>query len=746
MNYRQKKIVVFLIYLSLTLFFYRRIIFSSGVILGSDWSLPSTAIQMKEELKNELTTWSNQGDLFGFRQTLPIYISFGILAKIFLVLGITGPIYTKLLVILLSALSGYSLYLLAKFLKLAELPSVLAGIFYITAPIFFNYAIIGWIFVLLALVLLPMATRYFIESVEKNNLKYTLYTGFIYAFSAIQPQSIVWFMIVFLISGIYLIRDKKSCLIYLKNITILTLIFFFLNAYWLLGLLLLPDKNVLGSGLLNTIGSLGASKFFFPSNIIRLWGGLYNYQYEIAIINFHLSDTSFIVPALAFISILVKKYRRLVITFWIISLVPMVMYFFKFDRNLLSGLPFANLIRDFPRFTVLSTFGYALLIGIAVNYLLLKYKKQRQKIWFAYLGLAAFLVWILYLSPWWMGEIAKWGILDDCSDIRLRTKDFPKEYEEVEKILAREKGDQKALFIPIKGVIAFKDDKKFTGICGEAFDNFGYFSPVPGVLGYLIRSQTHVDQYADFIAKNLNENLLDSIKLTNIRFFVVRKDAVAENLDKTLAALDRGASENKLYRYYSGEKIVVYARRDFLPHFYVPKKIVLTDPPISNILSIVKSVNSENRLAIFFNKKKDERGYKTFDLSEGGLPTIEFNKINQTKYRLIIHKATEKFPLVFNETFHDQWKIYLASHGQELEGSTHLPANGYANAWLIDPKKSCSLNNCSRNIDGSYEMELTVEFFPQRLFYIGGAISIFGLFFSLLIIFWKKNYRSQPKG
>ncbi len=750
MNSRQKKLIIFLIYLGLTLFFYRKIIFSRGVILGGDWSLPSTFIQMKQELKNELTTWSSQGNLFGTRQTLLFYSSFGILIKIFLLLGITGPIYTKLLVILLSTLSGYFLYLLARSIKLEELPSVFAGMFYITAPIFFNYAIIGWVYVLLALALLPLSTRYFIESVQENNIKCALYTGIIYAFSAIQPQSIVWFMIVFLILAFYLIRDRKSLLIYLKNIICIILLFILLNAYWLLGLLLLPDRNVLGSGLLNTYGSLGASKFFFPLNIIRLWGGLYNYQYEIITLNFHLSGTSFIVPVLALISFLVKKYRRLVVAFWAISAVPMMMYFLGFNRNLLSGLPFANLIRDFPRFTVLSTFAYALLIGIAISYLLTKYgnsKNRCYKVLAAYLGLAAFFVWVMYLSPWWMGEIAKWENIDDCSDIRLRTKDYPKDYEKVEKMLAKEGGEEKALFLPVGSALAFDDDKKFTGICGEAFDNFAFFSPVPGVLGFLIRSQSHVNQYVDFVTKNIDQNLLDSVKLTDIKFFVVRKNVIADNLNKILNALDSGVEGNKLYRYYSGEKIAVYARNDYLPHFYIPQKMVLTDPQLNNILPIVKAENNENRLVVFFNNKSEVQGYKIFNLVKDNLPTMEFKQINQTKYQLTIHNASDKFPLVFNETFHDQWKIYFLDSWEELKGTTHLSANGYANAWLIDPKKICLSNNCSRNKDGSYEMKLLVEFFPQKLFYIGGSISIFGLVSSFLIIlFWRKNYRGQPEG
>jgi hypothetical protein len=85
----------------------------------------------------------------------------------------------------------------------------------------------------------------------------------------------------------------------------------------------------------------------------------------------------------------------------------------------------------------------------------------------------------------------------------------------------------------------------------------------------------------------------------------------------------------------------------------------------------------------------------------------------------------------------------------ELPEEDHLMVNGYANSWVIRVDEVCPSNpqtpmsfqensqgqglegvnvernsNCIRNSDGSYDMELVVEFWPQRLFYIGAFISI----------------------
>ncbi|HUD09338.1 MAG TPA: hypothetical protein VMR77_00830 [Patescibacteria group bacterium] len=56
--------------------------------------------------------------------------------------------------------------------------------------------------------------------------------------------------------------------------------------------------------------------------------------------------------------------------------------------------------------------------------------------------------------------------------------------------------------------------------------------------------------------------------------------------------------------------------------------------------------------------------------------------------------------------------------------SNHKMVNGYANSWDINPSALCQNNaKCVKNADGSYDLELVIEFWPQRLFYIGLLIS-----------------------
>ncbi len=64
-------------------------------------------------------------------------------------------------------------------------------------------------------------------------------------------------------------------------------------------------------------------------------------------------------------------------------------------------------------------------------------------------------------------------------------------------------------------------------------------------------------------------------------------------------------------------------------------------------------------------------------------------------------------------------------------GYAHIPANGYANSWLINPGKFCQQYSCVKNSDGSYDFELVMEFWPQRLYYIFGFVTLLTLATSL---------------
>ena len=160
-------------------------------------------------------------------------------------------------------------------------------------------------------------------------------------------------------------------------------------------------------------------------------------------------------------------------------------------------------------------------------------------------------------------------------------------------------------------------------------------------------------------------------------------------------------------------------------------------------------------------------------------PTIEFKEINPSKYAVIVHNAKDSFPLIFNLMYLKGWnlypQIYPIQHtdnnyynadnisksdnknitffgnkfiSQKINGTIqnnnipsghilqtlfqspyphkyHFIANGYANSWWINLKyiKKLGPQYYKVNKNGTYDFEFIIDYWPQRLLYIGIIIS-----------------------
>lgn len=106
-------------------------------------------------------------------------------------------------------------------------------------------------------------------------------------------------------------------------------------------------------------------------------------------------------------------------------------------------------------------------------------------------------------------------------------------------------------------------------------------------------------------------------------------------------------------------------------------------------------------------------------------PDMKFGMINQTKYKIEIKEAKQPFFLTFSQRFSPDWKVYLDNGAKtELAEENHVIGNGYANTWYIDK---------------TGDFTLTVEYKPQRLFYLAIAISAIAFIAALSILLIKRR-------
>lgn len=202
-----------------------------------------------------------------------------------------------------------------------------------------------------------------------------------------------------------------------------------------------------------------------------------------------------------------------------------------------------------------------------------------------------------------------------------------------------------------------------------------------------------------------------------------------------------------------------FGSREATLKFYIPAAITQGETYYVEDIEIRKILKPT---LLFKKEKKAETSQP---------PKITYVKINPNKYKVKIEEATNPYFLVFSETFHEGWKAYIEAsktkfqvtdeiissyfNGEIKEGrdknalfdkeifnnvlkkplseENHFLVNAFANTWYIDKP-------------GSYE--ITLEFAPQRIYFLGLLVAfacLMLLLASLLTLFITSAARRSSK-
>lgn len=100
----------------------------------------------------------------------------------------------------------------------------------------------------------------------------------------------------------------------------------------------------------------------------------------------------------------------------------------------------------------------------------------------------------------------------------------------------------------------------------------------------------------------------------------------------------------------------------------------------------------------------------------------------ETKYieKYIIDFISEDFEGTIQNNNLPMGGIYETWLKTPIENNkNHIKANGYANSWLVNVNSICQKRpHCKKNQDGTFDFEVVIEFWPERLLYLGLYISI----------------------
>lgn len=119
--------------------------------------------------------------------------------------------------------------------------------------------------------------------------------------------------------------------------------------------------------------------------------------------------------------------------------------------------------------------------------------------------------------------------------------------------------------------------------------------------------------------------------------------------------------------------------------------------------------------------------------------SITYDSANPTLKYVHVSGSTKPFYVAMSEAYHDQWRLELNNsavngrlrgwipwvHPNAIADAQHFKLNDFENGWYVDPAQLCKENpqGCIKNPDGSYNLQMQIEFVPQRWFYLGTLIS-----------------------
>jgi len=631
----------------------------------------------------------------------------------------------------------------------SNLISLFSALFYILNPYTMNvwHRFVSSIF---CLPLLPLIFLITVKLFKKPSFKYSLLfavTILVFSISAAGPH----FFIAILIPPIFytlfeIIRIKDLRLMKLKYIGIGIMLTVLLNIWWIMQSIISVKQiySAVGSPTLSTnIGALNVvSKYYTILNISKLlnasnipWYGL----------NYNPGWIEFLIPALALIAVLFYLKNKNIL---FLSILIIIGIFLGKGLQPPGGKIFEWLFLNIPGFAM-----FSLLLVISV--------------------------W-----PMWTGDVfsfSRTGVPLECKFIPTTKVAIPEYWREAADYINKDRTDNHLAFLPQ----AQFDETTYKweyGYHGNDVTSVNSLFNNPVISKPLIGSYS--ENYRKFV---LDENFFKEQKIIpqlfsylNLKYILVRNDISPVTLGNAEPMVPFDTIKNLLKscgdiaKINTFGKIDIYKLNDnyYLPHIYIPKNTgALPEVLNSNNYRLRSVIYFKNQISSFDNIFSDDKN-PPYSLEYNKVPKITFVKINPTKYKIKVENAKEPYLLVFSESFHKDWKLYVNSGSDDknfgkivesyfdgdikegthrniffelatfetwnkkaLNENRHLIANGFANSWYITPE----------DIGNKEDYELIIEFWPQRLVYMGLLISIITLIASSLYLTIDKARKNSKR-
>lgn len=680
-----------------------------GLIVGGDWTFPATNNQLHVFANEGLSLWSNREIPTGSQIAHQNLYLLQVLAGLWANTGLDGIGFQKtILFITLFGIYFFSYIFLFRFTK-NKFSSTIGALSYLFSPIVFNYLNMGWNYVLLFLALQPLFCLLAYNYFQLGGTKRIIALGFISAIGLFQSQSIVWFLILYLIlflSHFKFSNVKQIVTRFILGIFAIIVTTLLIHLPWILPILSKLDYSFISTTPYDVTRFSAVTSLL---NSYRVWGSLFNQQFELSFPDSLLLFSYFPITLIIYRFIVSKNKKQLQIKNLVLGLILVAptIYFF---RDSIARLPYSSIIRDGSRFLVITSLGVSL--GIAMS---LRNTANKKII----IGIIICLLLSAY--PFFSGKL--YWIKDNpissantYKDFRLKLLDIPEKKNEN---IFQKYENQRNLFMPTGGFIFTKIDTRFSRSFWGIADTQARFSPYGSGIYNSDKSNPLVANFT----KNYLEAANSWMSLNKIsRIYGIEHLFYRKGLISTLTYPIDDPNNNpfcKATNVASSDWSItsICTIENVYPLFYTSASPQYTTASLSGILKRANLTN--NYLTITGCPEYLNLDASPCTASLPGMavttPKLLVEKINNTQYLVRIEKITGNFVLAFNQTYHPGWR--LTQKTDNIIVNSHLLINQLVNGWLITPKSSDST------------MEFMIEFYPQLLYsrLIPWSLAIFGI-------------------
>jgi len=548
---------------------------------------------------------------------------------------------------------------------------------------------------------LPLSFAFLVRYLRSGAPRTLLLLGVISLFAAANPM---WFYVVFIMLVIYLpfklMSQKDKRLTCMKRYVILIVFLIALHAFWWVPI---AAAYILGAGGFFQVYTAKNLISFESLSTLSHWNLLDTimvgeHQYDF----FWLHPQNFgplnaTIPILAAASI-ITFYRNRYVLFTAVTMIigifltkgvsePGGYLYFLLAKNVPYGA--GGLLRNPTMFSQLTTFSYALLLGLFVAWIYRQIGQRHivQKKILRNIVVSALIALVL--------STITYGALIDLHGYtwpRYAPTTVPKAYADINNWLLEQPGDFKVMWVPdgasyvwkpyvitaFQHYISSRPDVSFSRVGLETLNfNFGRPLTLLGVKYVIYHGDSLDDPY---------EKILEKLKTQESLQTVFSLDYVLES-ELTTPLTEKGRAI----------PFMIFENREYIGPIF--------------------GINQESVYAPSFNSTVDSE-----DWHFAALPSLDYRQLSPVEWKLSA-KALRPFTLVFTEPYDKLWRVYI-------DGSIIQPSN-------------CEQVNCFP-INRTGELNIRMYYILQDYYVSGLTVSLITII-CLLSLLLRDRFKSREK-